>query len=104
MDRSQECESVILVPPLQFKEGFFVLTHTASFTPCSNLSTYLTTGLLTWYRYVDDTFVVLHSDENDKFFRHINAVDLNIQFTQVNISDNRLSFLDCLLTIDTDRT
>ena len=25
-------------------------------------------------------------------------------FTQVNISDNRLSFWDCLVTIDTDRT
>ena len=35
---------------------------------------------------------------------HINAVDPNIMFTQVNISDNRLSSLDCLVTIDTDRT
>ena len=35
MERSQECESVI-PPPLQLNEGFFVLTHTASFTPRSN--------------------------------------------------------------------
>ena len=35
MERSHECEGVILVPPLQFNEGFF-LTHTASFTPRSN--------------------------------------------------------------------
>ena len=35
---------------------------------------------------------------------HINEVDPNIQITQVNISDNRLSFLDCLVTIDTDLT
>ena len=31
MKRSQECECVILETPLQIKEGFFVLTHTASF-------------------------------------------------------------------------
>ena len=37
MERSQECENVILVPPLQFNEGVFVLTHTASFTPRSYL-------------------------------------------------------------------
>ena len=30
------------------------------------LSTYLCTGLQSWHRYVDDTFVVRHSDENEK--------------------------------------
>ena len=53
---------------------------------------------------MDDTFVKLHSDENAKFLRHIDAVDLNIQFALVNISDNKLSFSDCLVTINTDRT
>ena len=28
---------------------------------------------------------ILHYDENDKNFRHFNAVDPNIMFTQVNI-------------------
>ena len=37
------------------------------------LSTYLFTGLLSWYTYVDDIIVVLHSDENVKFHRHINV-------------------------------
>ena len=32
MERSQECESVFLVPPLQSNEEFYVLTQTASFT------------------------------------------------------------------------
>ena len=36
MERSKECESVIIVQPLQLNEGFFVVTHTASFTPRSN--------------------------------------------------------------------
>ena len=33
MERSQECESLIHVPPLLFNERLFVLTHTASFKP-----------------------------------------------------------------------
>ena len=53
---------------------------------------------------MDDVFVVFHSDEKATFFQHVNAVDLNIHLTQVNISDNKLSLLDCLVTIDTDRT
>ena len=31
IERSQECESIILVPPLQFSDGLSVLTHTTSF-------------------------------------------------------------------------
>ena len=53
---------------------------------------------------MNDTFVVPHSDENDKCFHHINTVDPKIKLTQVNMSDNRLSFLNCLVTIDTDCT
>ena len=53
---------------------------------------------------MDETFVVLHSDENDKFLRHINTVDPNIKLAQVDIYDNRLSFLNCFVTIDTDHT
>ena len=53
---------------------------------------------------MDDTFVVLHSDENEIFPRHINAFHPNIQFTRINISDNRLSFFGCLVAIDIDRT
>ena len=53
---------------------------------------------------MNDTFVVLHCDENDKCFHHINTVDPNIKLTKVNMSDNRLCFLNCLVTIDTDCT
>ena len=35
-ERSLVCESIILVPPLQFNDVYFVLTHAASFTPHSN--------------------------------------------------------------------
>ena len=43
------------------------------------LSTYLYTGLQYWNRYVDDRFVVFHSDENDKFICHIIAVESEYQ-------------------------
>ena len=56
------------------------------------LSTYSNTELQSWNRYVDDTFVVLHSDENDALLRHINAVDPKIQLNQVNFSNNGLFF------------
>ena len=36
MEQAQEYESVILVEPLQFNEGFNVLTYTASLSPHSN--------------------------------------------------------------------
>ena len=52
MKRSKERESVILVPQLQFNEGFFVLTHTASFEPrsiqFSSLSKMVTSLTSTW--------------------------------------------------------
>ena len=70
----------------------------------SALSAYSYTGLQSWLRYVDYTFVVLHSDEIDNFLCHINVVDPNIKFIQINISGNRLFFLDYLVTIDTDHT
>ena len=41
---------------------------------------------------MDDAFVVLHADENDKFLGNMNRIDTNIKSTQVNIFDNRLSF------------
>ena len=53
---------------------------------------------------MDDTFIVLHSDENDYFFRYIIAVYSNIKLTQVDNYYNRLSFLIDLVTIDAERT
>ena len=44
-----------------------------------------------WKRY-DDTFVVIQS-EFTNFFRHMNQVDTNINFTQEEATDNQLLFL-----------
>ena len=51
-----------------------------------------------WKRYVDDTFVIQHQSNKEKFFRHINPVDPSIQFT---IEDNQSrwfhTFLDTII-------
>ena len=57
-----------------------------------------------WYRYVDDTWVIVKFSELDNFFTHINQVDNNIKFTQEGLTDNKLPFLDCLVTVNQDRT
>ena len=41
---------------------------------------------------MDNTIVVLYSDEGDKLFRHTNADDTNIQLTHVDISDTDYHF------------
>ncbi|XP_072016889.1 uncharacterized protein [Amphiura filiformis] len=53
-----------------------------------------------WFRYVDDTLVKLKKSEQAPFFEHINAVDENIRFTQEGLHDNKLPFLDCLVTVE----
>ena len=57
-----------------------------------------------WFRYVDDTWVLIKQSELDKFFDHINNIDPNIKFTQEGLSDHKLAFLDCLVSIEKDRT
>ena len=53
-----------------------------------------------WLRYVDDTFVILHKDEQVSFFNYINSVDSNIKFTQEECRNRSLPFLDCLVSVD----
>ncbi|XP_072022377.1 uncharacterized protein [Amphiura filiformis] len=69
-----------------------------------NLSSYPGSTPSKWYRYVDDTWVIVKFSELDKFFAHINQVDNNIKFTQEGLTDNKLPFLDCLVTVNQDRT
>ena len=53
-----------------------------------------------WFRYVDDTFVVWsHGPEKlQEFLTHINKIHKNIQFTMETEENNKLAFLDVLLT------
>ncbi|XP_054645213.1 uncharacterized protein LOC129188546 [Dunckerocampus dactyliophorus] len=56
-----------------------------------------------WFRYVDDTFVIIKKQEIQSFTDHINAVDTNIKFTREDTKENQLAFLDCKVIIGKDR-
>ena len=51
---------------------------------------------------VTGTTSLLHCCELTPFFQHINSVDSNIKFTQEFCKDRKLSFFDCLVTINTN--
>ena len=61
----------------------------------------MTSGSITpriWYRYVDDTYVVIERTQYEEFSRDLNQIDPNIQFTTEVESDGKLPFLDTLVT------
>ncbi len=55
-----------------------------------------------WFRYVDDTWVKIKTQEVQAFTEHINSVDKNIKFTREDVEDNGLPFLDCDVHIGED--
>ena len=51
-----------------------------------------------WWRYVDDTFVIIKRERLESFLAHLNSVDPMIQFTMETESRmGELPFLDCLV-------
>ena len=57
-----------------------------------------------WFRYVDDTSVKIRKDQQVPFFDHINQVNKHIKFTQEELKEDKLAFLDCLVTVQVDGT
>jgi hypothetical protein len=55
-----------------------------------------------WYRYVDDTFVVIQEDAIQDFTNHINSIDPFIKFTTEPEVDNKLPFLDTQINLQDD--
>ena len=66
------------------------------------LDSYTGTPPTHWYRYVDDTWVKIKVDQLVPFFDHINNVNQYIKFTQEELKDGKLAFLDCLVNIVED--
>ena len=58
-----------------------------------------------WWRYVDDTFVIIKELIRESFFSHINTVDKYLQFTEEPMSDTRtIPFLDTLVSAGEDNS
>ena len=51
-----------------------------------------------WRRYVDDTFCFLQKSSVEAVLSHLNSISPSINFTIEQESDNRLPFLDALVT------
>ncbi len=50
-----------------------------------------------WLRYVDDTFVIINSNDLEHFHTIINSMDTNIKFSREEEQHIQLSFLDVLV-------
>ena len=52
-----------------------------------------------WLRYVDDTFILWpHQEDVQILLDHVNSIRISIQFTMEKEQDNKLPFLDVLVT------
>lgn len=57
-----------------------------------------------WYRYVDDTWVKIKTQEVQAFTEHINYVESKIAFTWVDVINSSFAFLRCVVQIKEDRS
>ena len=55
-----------------------------------------------WFRYVDDTWVQIQTQELEAFTQQINAVYKNINLPRADTRNNSLPFLDCAVSLGKD--
>ena len=55
-----------------------------------------------WKRYVDDTFTITKKNNVDNFFNHLNQQHPSIHFTMETENNNKIAFLDTLVTREPD--
>ena len=55
-----------------------------------------------WFRYVNNTFTMVHEYHVDEFTVHLNSMDSNISLTKELEQDGTLSFLDTYVNINDD--
>ena len=56
-----------------------------------------------WRRYIDDTFCFLQESSVKVVLNHLNSISPSINFTVEQEADNRLPFLDALVSRNEDR-
>jgi hypothetical protein len=57
---------------------------------------------LVWFRYVDDTFGVLPTEDINRFTEHLNSLSTHIKFTHELKAEKKLPFPDTLVHLNTD--
>ena len=57
-----------------------------------------------WTSYVDDTFCYIKTDSTDYVLKMLNGFHRNIQFTYEVETDSKISFLDVLVTHDSNNS